>query len=114
MKVLITCSGLSNNGRLTTQVATILMSRHPTDFTWLKANTDLKKISEAAIDSDLVIIIEGCSDHCASKKIIQMGIKGDFLLVATELGIEKNGMAEVLWSDVEKMLGAVKQQLTGV
>ena len=43
-----------------------------------------------------------------------MGIKGDFLLVATELGIEKNGMAEVQWSDVEKMLGAVKQQLTGV
>ena len=114
MKLLITCSGLSNNGRLTTQVATILMSRHPTDFTWLKASTDLEKLSEAAIDADLIIIIEGCSDHCASKKIIEMGIKGDFLLVATELGIEKNGMAEVQWSDVEKMLGAVKQQLTGV
>ena len=114
MKVLITCSGLSNNGRLTTQVATILMSRHPSDFTWLKASTDLENISEAAIDADLIIIIEGCSDHCASKKIIDMGIKGDFLLVATELGIEKNGMAEVQWSDVEKMLGTVKQQLTGV
>ena len=114
MKLLITCSGLSNNGRLTTQVATILMSRHPTDFTWLKASTDLEKLSEAAIDADLIIIIEGCSDHCASKKIIEMGIKGDFLLVATELGIEKNGMAEVQWSDVEKMRVAVKQQLAGV
>jgi len=114
MKILITCSGLSNNGRLTTQVATILMSRHPSDFTWLKASTNLEKLSEAANDADLIIIIEGCSDHCASKKIIEMGIKGDFLLVATELGIEKNGMAEVQWSDVQKMLGAVKQQLTGV
>ena len=113
MKILITCSGLSNNGRLTTQVATILMSRHPSDFTWLKASTDLEKLSKAANDADLIIIIEGCSDHCASKKIIEMGIKGDFLLVATELGIEKNGMAEVQWSDVQKMLGAVTQQLTG-
>jgi uncharacterized metal-binding protein len=114
MKVLITCSGLSNTGRLTTQVATILISRHPTDFTWIKASKDPENISKAAIDADLIIIIEGCSDRCASKKIIDLGIKGDFLLVATELGIEKNGMAEVQWNDVEKMLGAVKQQLTGV
>ena len=114
MKILITCSGLSNNGRLTTQVATILMSRHPSDFTWLKASTELEKLSEAANDADLIIIIEVCSDHCASKKIIDVGIKADIHLVATELGIEKNGMAEVQWSDVEKMLGAVKQQLAGV
>jgi uncharacterized metal-binding protein len=114
MKVLITCSGLSNTGRLTTQVATILISRHPIDFTWLKASSDPENISKAAIDADLIIIIEGCSDRCASKKILDMGIKGDFFLVATELGIEKNGMAEVQWNDVEKVLGAVKQELSGV
>ena len=114
MKLLITCSGLSNNGRLTTQVATILISRHPDDYIWLKASTDPENISKAAIDADLIIIIEGCSDRCASKKIIDLGVKGDFLLVATELGIEKNGMAEVQWSDVEKMRVAVKQQLAGV
>jgi uncharacterized metal-binding protein len=114
MKLLITCSGLSNTGRLTTQVAALLISRHPTDFTWLKASTDPENISNAAIDADLIIIIEGCSDRCASKKIIDLGIKGDFLLVATELGIEKNVMADVQWNDVEKMLGAVKQQVTGV
>jgi uncharacterized metal-binding protein len=114
MKVLITCSGLSNTGRLTTQVATILISRHPTAFTWIKASTDPENISNAAIDADLIVIIEGCSDRCASKKITDLGIKGDFFLVATELGIEKNGMAVVQWNDVEKMLGAVKEQLTGV
>jgi uncharacterized metal-binding protein len=65
MKVLITCSGLSNTGRLTTQVGTILMSRHPTDFTWLKASTGLENILDDVIDADLIIIIEGCSDHCA-------------------------------------------------
>ena len=42
-----------------------------------------------------------------------MGIKADIHLVATELGIEKNGMAEVQWSDIEKVLTAVEQKITG-
>ena len=114
MKALITCSGLSNTGRLTTQVATILASRHPATLTWVKAHKGLEDIADTVEDADRIIVIEGCSDRCASKKIIDLGVKGDFHLVATELGIEKNGMAAVQWTDGVKMLGAVKQQLTGV
>lgn len=113
MIALITCSGLSNTGQLTTQVATILMSRHPATFTWLKAHKGLENIADAVEDADLILVIEGCSDHCASKKIIDVGIKADIHLVATELGIEKNGMAEVQWIDIEKVLAAVDQKITG-
>ena len=113
MIALITCSGLSNTGQLTTQVATLLMSRHPATFTWIKAHKGLENIADAVEDADLILVIEGCSDHCASKKIIDVGIKADIHLVATELGIEKNGMAEVQWSDIEKVLAAVEQKLTG-
>jgi uncharacterized metal-binding protein len=73
----------------------------------------LEDITDAVEDADLIIIIEGCSDRCASKKIIDVGIRADIHLVATELGIEKNGMAEVQWSDIEKALAAVEQKLTG-
>ena len=113
MIALITCSGLSNTGRLTTQVATLLMSRHPATFTWIKAHKGLENIADAVEDADLILVIEGCSDHCASKKIIDVGIKADIHLVATELGIKKNGMAEVQWSDIEKVLAAVDQKITG-
>jgi uncharacterized metal-binding protein len=113
MIALITCSGLSNTGQLTTQVATLLMSRHPATFTWVKAQKGLENIADAVEDADLILVIEGCSDHCASKKIIDVGIKADIHLVATELGIEKNGMAEVQWSDIEKVLAAVDQKITG-
>jgi len=113
MKALITCSGLSNTGRLTTQVATILVSRHPATITWVKAHKGLEGITDAVEDADLIIIIEGCSDRCASKKITDVGIRANIHLVATELGIEKNGMAEVQWSDIEKVLAAVEQKLTG-
>jgi uncharacterized metal-binding protein len=114
MKVLITCSGLSNTGRLTTQIATILMSRHPATITWVKAHKGLENIANAVEDADLTIVLEGCSDHCASKKIIDVGIKADIHLVATELGVEKNGMAEVQWSDIEKVLASVEQKISGV
>jgi len=113
MKALITCSGLSNTGRLTTRVATILASRHPATLTWVKAHKGLEDIADTVEDADRIIVIEGCSDHCASKKIIDEGIKADIHLVATDLGIEKNGMAEVQWSDIEKVLTAVEKKLTG-
>jgi uncharacterized metal-binding protein len=114
MKALITCSGLSNTGRLTTQVATILMSRYPAAMTWVKAHKEGGNIADAVGDADLIIVLEGCSDHCASKKIIDGGIKADIHLVVTELGVEKNGMAEVQWTDIEKVLTALEQKINGV
>jgi uncharacterized metal-binding protein len=113
MKALITCSGLSNTGRLTTQVATILLSRHPAAITWVKAHKGGQHIADAIEDADLVIVLEGCPDHCASKKTIDVGIRADIYLVATELGVEKNGMAEVQWNDVEKVLTAIEQKING-
>jgi uncharacterized metal-binding protein len=114
MKTLITCSGLSNTGRLTTQVATILVSRYPAAITWVKAHKGEQHIADAAEEADLVIVLEGCADHCASKKTIDAGIKADIHLVATELGVEKNGMAEVQWNDIEKVLSAIEQKINGV
>jgi len=114
MKALITCSGLSNTGRLTTQVATILVNRHPAVVTWVKAHKDGENIADAAEESDMIIVLEGCSDHCASKKINGMGIKADIILVATELGVKKNGMAEVQWNDIEKVITVIEQKINGV
>ncbi len=113
MKAVITCSGLSNTWRLTTQVVTILVSHHPATICWVKAHKGLEDIADTIEDADMIIVIEGCSDHCASKKIIDVGIKADIHLVATDLRIEKNGMAEVQWSDIEKVLAAVEQKLNG-
>jgi uncharacterized metal-binding protein len=113
MKTLITCSGLSNTGRLTTQVATVLISRHPAAITWVKAHKSGEHIAEVIRDSDLIIVLEGCSDHCASKKMSEGGFKADIHLIATDLGVVKNGMAEVQWNDVEKVLFAIEQKMNG-
>ena len=114
MKALITCSGLSNTGRLTTQVATILISRNPAGISWVKAHKGAENIVNTVKEADLIIVLDGCSDHCASKKFTEWGFKADIHLVTTELGVIKDGLAEVQWSDVEKVLFVIEQKITGV
>ncbi len=114
MKALITCSGLSNTGRLTTQVAMTLMSRSATGIAWAQASKGVNAIANAVDDADQIIVIEGCSDYCALKKLDAMGIIADLHIVATELGVEKEGLADVKWCDVEKVLAAFDQKITGV
>ena len=114
MKALITCSGLSNTGRLTTQVAMTLKSRSATGIAWAQAHKGEHAIADAVDDADQIIVIEGCSDHCASKKLEMMGIMPDFHIVATELGVEKDGLADVKWCDVETVIAAFDQKITGV
>lgn len=114
MKALITCSGLSNSGRLTTQVAIMLMSRHSSEIAWAQAHKGEHAIADAVDNADQIIVIEGCSDYCALKKLDTMGITADLHIVATELGVEKDGLADVKWRDVEKVLAAVDRKMTGV
>ena len=114
MKALITCSGLSNTGRLTTQVALTLISRSANGIAWAQASKGEHAIADAVDDADQIIVIEGCSDHCAGKKLDTMGITADLHIVATELGIEKDGLADVKWCDVETVLAAFDRKITGV
>jgi uncharacterized metal-binding protein len=114
MKALITCSGLSNTGRLTTQVAMILVSKRPGTVVWVQAHPEEHRITDGTTDADQIIVIDGCSDHCAIKKCIKEGIIPHHHIVATELGVKKDGMADVQWGDVEKVLAAVDRKITGV
>jgi uncharacterized metal-binding protein len=110
MKALITCSGLSNTGRLTTQVAMILVSRSPETVAWVQAHADEHRIADCTTDAEEIIVIDGCSDHCATKKCKKEGIIPHHHIVATDLGVKKDGLADVQWDDVEKVLAAVEQE----
>ena len=113
MRALITCSGLSNTGRLTTQVAMVLVSRSPGAITWARAHKGERLIADVAADADQIIVIDGCSDHCATKKCGLEGVTADIHIVTTELGVKKDGMADVQWDDVVKVLAAVDRKING-
>ncbi len=105
---LITCSGVSNTGRVTTQAASILIRRNPELFdchiTANQATIDLLRELEHA---DCLVVIEGCPDQCAAKKLGASGIEPEIHIIATEHGIEKKGMDDVEFWEIERLIQAI-------
>ena len=74
MKAIVTCSGVSNTGKLTTQAAVALL-RHDTDtLEWIRAGAEPGRLLQTVKDADQVIVINGCADCCAKKKLQALGV----------------------------------------
>ncbi|MGD9937698.1 MAG: putative zinc-binding protein [Methanoregulaceae archaeon] len=105
--LLITCSGLSNVGRLTTAVAHQLLIRHPGRFEWVRALAGPEEIARAATGTSRVVVLDGCEDCCGTCKAREAGVEPILRLRATELGIIKDGRAEVKFTEIETVTRAV-------
>jgi uncharacterized metal-binding protein len=104
---LVTCSGISNTGKLTTQAALLLMQRRPGLYVWMHAKQSAATLDAEIGDAEQVIVIDGCTDCCAMKKLAKSCLTPHHHIIATELGIEKNGMADGKYDEIEKIVGAV-------
>ena len=104
---LITCSGLSNVGRLTTAIGQQLLMRRPGRVEWVRARAGPAAIADAADGADLVIALDGCEDCCGSTKMLEAGVAPGVHLRASDLGIVKDGRAEVQYGEIETVLRAV-------
>jgi uncharacterized metal-binding protein len=108
MIVLVTCSGISNTGKLTTQAALALMQKQPGRYQWTHVKKSAAALEEEVRDADLVVVIDGCHDCCATKKLATTAVSPHHHLIATDLGIEKNGMADVQYQEIERVVAAVR------
>jgi len=111
MKALVTCSGISNTGKLTTQAALLLMQRRPGMFVWMHAKQSATLLEEETHGADQIIIIDGCDDCCAEKRLAASSIVPHHHVIATHLGIEKNGMADVRYNEIETVVAAVMETI---
>jgi uncharacterized metal-binding protein len=107
---LITCSGVSNTGKLTTQAGMLLMQRKPGTFQCMNCKQSADSLRADAGGADRLIVLDGCTDGCATKKITAAGLVPDVRIIATDLGIEKKGMGEVRYDEIEKIVQAVCTQ----
>jgi len=114
MIVLVTCSGVSNTGKLTTQAACSLMQRWPGRFLWTHAKKSAASLEAEIPGGQLVVVIDGCTDCCARKKLAGANIDPHIHIITTELGIEKNGMADVQYQEIEQVVSAVHGALSKV
>jgi uncharacterized metal-binding protein len=109
MIVLVTCSGISNTGKLTTQAALALMQKQPGRYQWTHVKKSAASLEEEIRDADQVIVIDGCHDCCATKKFAGTTAVASAHIIATDLGIEKNGMADVQYPEIERVVAAVQR-----
>ena len=113
MIVLVTCSGVSNTGKLTTQAAISLMQRWPGRFLWTHAKKSTASLEEECSGGEQIIVIDGCNDCCAGKKLAGTNTSLDVHIITTDLGIEKNGIADVQYHEIERVVAAVQGALSG-
>ncbi len=104
---LVTCSGISNTGKLTTQAGMLLIQRKPGMFLCLNCKQSAESLRMDAGGAARLIVLDGCTDCCATKKLTAAGLSADVHIIATELGIEKNGMADVKYDEIETVIRAI-------
>lgn len=108
----ITCSGISNTGKLTTQTGTALMRRCGGRIEACIAATRPTAALEVAVrHADRILVLDGCGDCCGKKKLEALGVEPDLHLVATDCGIAKNGMAEPRFDEIERLSAAVMEAI---
>jgi uncharacterized metal-binding protein len=107
--ILITCSGISNTGKITAQVGAILVQREPDLFDGHIHAKQSTHDMERVINGGKVVVIDGCKDCCAAKKLKSLCITPHIHIIATEEGIEKNGMADPRFDEIETVVSAVRK-----
>lgn len=72
-----------------------------------------RPLEEATRYAERLLVLDGCSDACALRKLQGIGVEPDLHIVATECGIAKGGMAEPQFDEIERLAGAVLAVLRG-
>jgi len=83
------------------------MQQRPWRYQWTHVKKSAASLEDEVRDADRVIVIDGCHDCCATKKLVGTTISPHGHIVATDLGIEKKGKAEVQFAEIERVVAAV-------
>ncbi|HUU76401.1 MAG TPA: putative zinc-binding protein [Methanoregulaceae archaeon] len=109
---LLTCSGISHTGKLTTQAAHALRQRNPSLIARHLKLTALHHALEKEMEGeDYLVVVDGCEECCAKKRTEGIGIDPDIYIVATREGIVKRGLEEVRYDEIETLSQAISQKI---
>jgi len=110
--VLVTCSGISNTGKLTTKVSEALHRKCPGIIECsLAARSDPEKLRDVLIHVKRIVVVDGCTDCCGRKKLQEHGYDPDIHIIATECGIIKNGIEDPRFDEIELLSSVVREKI---
>jgi uncharacterized metal-binding protein len=89
--MVLACSGASNVGQITNEVAKRLDSEKLARFYCLAGpGGDIDAMVQAVKSADQLLVIDGCSVACGRLIMERAGVEDYQYVVVTDLGIEKN------------------------
>ena len=108
----IACSGISNTGKLTAQAGAMLLHCSCGAVeACIPATRPTASLEAAVRYTDRVLVLDGCGDCCGRKKLRALGVEPHLHIVATDCGIEKNGMVEPRFDEIERLSAAVLEAI---
>jgi len=110
--LLLTCSGISHTGQLTTMTGNSLRCQYPVLVTRHIRLTGLKRPLEKELQGDeCLVAVDGCEECCAKKRMDMIGKIPDAYIVATREGITKRGMEEPRYDEIEGLSRAIVREI---
>jgi uncharacterized metal-binding protein len=90
----------------------MLLAKYPDLFESHYPATGMKQPPGRELrEADELVVVDGCGDCCALKKISGWGIRPDHHYVATDLGIEKRGMDDPGFREIELLARVIVERL---
>jgi uncharacterized metal-binding protein len=110
--VTLACSGGSNVGQITNEVAKRLCAEGLANFFCLAGvGGHVSGMVASVKGSDKVLVLDGCPVGCAKKCMDAAGIAGYEYLVVTDLGIEKEKTFDLAEAEVERVAAEARAKL---
>jgi len=110
--IVIACLGISNTGKLTAQAGAMLLHCSCGAVeACIAAIRPTASLEVAVRHADRILVLDGCADCCGKKKVRALGIEPHQHIVATDCGIEKNGMAKPRFDEIERLSAAVLEAI---
>ncbi|MEJ5300981.1 MAG: putative zinc-binding protein [Thermodesulforhabdaceae bacterium] len=108
--MILACSGGSNVGQLSNQAAVELtVEGFGKMYCLAGIGGRLGGFVQSAKDAPAMIVIDGCEIGCAKATLQSAGVPlGAYLVITTDLGIQKNKNFNLSRDDIEKVKNAVK------
>lgn len=65
-------------------------------------------MEDAKKEGELILVVDGCEEHCAKKKLEVAGIEADMQVVLTQIGIKKTNPSDIKSEYFEQVIKVLR------
>ena len=112
VRLVLACSGGSNVGQITNEIAKKLDEAGEGKFFCLAGvGGHISGMVASVKGSDRVLVLDGCPVACAKKCVEAAGVEGYKYLIVTEFGVEKKHEFDLAPEKMDSILAAAQDRL---